>query len=118
MLVVDDEPHVAAMVREALVELGYVVRVAGRGAEALRLVPVFKPDVVLLDLMMPEMPGVEVLAHLHRDHPTLPVVILTANEDVELARATLPDEVFDYLYKPVSVDVLARVVAAAVALPD
>jgi two-component system, NtrC family, response regulator AtoC len=46
------------------------------------------PDVVLLDLQMPEMSGVEVLDHLRRDRPTLRVVILTGNEDVEVARAT------------------------------
>ena len=43
----------------------------------------------MLDLMMPEMSGIEVLAHLHRDRPTLRVVIMSGNEDVEVARATL-----------------------------
>jgi DNA-binding response OmpR family regulator len=118
VLVVDDEPHVAAMLRDVLVELGYVVKVAVRGAEALKLVPVFEPEVVLLDLMMPEMSGVEVLDQLRRDRPTLRVVMLTANEDVEVARATLRAGAFDYLRKPFNIDVLARVVAAAVALPS
>jgi CheY-like chemotaxis protein len=89
VLVVDDEPQVGAMLRDVLGELGYIVKVAVRGTEALKLVPVFEPDVVLLDLMMPEMSGVEVLDHLRRDRPTLRVVMLTANEDVEVARATL-----------------------------
>jgi len=65
------------MLRDVLVELGYIVTVAGGGAEALQLVPVFAPDVVLLDLLMPEMSGVEVLEHLRRDRPTLPVVIMS-----------------------------------------
>ena len=77
VLVVEDEPRVAAMLREVLVELGYIVKVAVGGAEALQLVPVFEPDVVLLDLLMPEMSGVEVLDHLRRDRPTLPVVIMS-----------------------------------------
>ena len=118
VLVVEDESRVGAMLRDALVELGYIVTVAGQGAEALELVPVFEPDVVLLDLLMPEMSGVEVLAHLRRDHPTLPVVIMSGNEDVEVARATLRDGAFDYLGKPFSMSVLARVIAAAVALPS
>jgi CheY-like chemotaxis protein len=117
VLVVDDEPHVGATLRDVLVELGYIVKLAVRGVEALKLVPVFEPDVVLLDLRMPEMSGVEVLEHLRRDHPTLRVIILTGNEDVEVARATLRAGAFDYLGKPCSIDVLARVVAAAVALP-
>jgi len=94
------------------------VKLAVRGAEALKLVPVFEPDVVLLDLMMPEMSGIEVLAHLRRDRPTLRVVIMSGNEDVEVARATLRDGAFDCLGKPFSIDALARVVAAAVSLPN
>ena len=114
----EDEPRVAAMLRDVLVELGYIVTVAGGGAEALQLVPVFAPDVVLLDLLMPEMSGVEVLEHLRRDRPTLPVVIMSGNEDVEVARATLRDGAFDYLGKPFKIDALARVVAAAVVPPS
>jgi CheY-like chemotaxis protein len=105
------------MLRDVLIELGYVVKVAVRGAEALRLVPVFQPDVVLLDLQMPEMSGVEVLDHLRRDHPNLRVVILTGNENVEVAKSTLRSGAFDYVRKPFSIDVLERVVAAAIAQP-
>jgi len=118
VLVVEDESRVGAMLRDVLVELGYIVELAVGGAEALQLVPVFEPDVVLLDLMMPEMSGVEVLDHLRRDHPTLRVVIMSGNEDVEVARATLRVGAFDYLGKPFKIEVLARVVAAAVALPN
>ena len=118
VLVVEDELRVGAMLREVLVELGYVVAVADRGAEALQLVPVFAPDVVLLDLIMPEMSGAEVLEHLRRDCPTLPVVIMSGHEDVEAARATLRDGAFGYLRKPFRIDVLAGVVAAAVAPPN
>ena len=118
VLLVEDEPRVAAMLRDVLVELGYLVTVAVGGAEALQLVPVFEPEVVLLDLLMPEMSGLEVLARLRRDYPTIRVVIMSGNEDVEVARATLRDGAFDYLGKPFSISVLARVVAAAIALPD
>ena len=67
---------------------------------------------------MPEMSGFEVLARLRHDHPTLRVVIMSGNEDVEVARATLRDGAFDYLGKPFDIHVLARVVAAAVAQPS
>jgi CheY-like chemotaxis protein len=60
---------VGATLRDVLVELGYIVKLAVWGAEALKLVPVFEPDVVLLDMRMPEMSGVEVLEHLRRDRP-------------------------------------------------
>jgi CheY-like chemotaxis protein len=118
ILVVDDEPQVGAMLRELLAELGYVVKTAVRGAEALQLVSVFQPDAVLLDLQMPGMSGVQVLEHLRRDYPDLPVVIVTANADEDLGRRTLTRGAFDYVRKPFDLDVLARVVAAAVVLPQ
>ena len=113
----DDEPHVGATLRDVLIELGYIVKLAVRGAEALKLVRVFEPDVVLLDLTLPDMSGIEVLDHLRRDRPTVRVVIMSGNQDAEVARATLASGAFDYLGKPFNIDVLARVVAAAVALP-
>jgi DNA-binding response OmpR family regulator len=117
VLVVDDEPEVGEMLRDVLVQLGYTVKLAVRGDEALKLVPVFEPDVILLDLTLREMSGIEVLDHLRRDHPTVRVVIMSGNQDAEVARATLTRGAFDYLCKPFNIDVLARVVAAAVALP-
>jgi DNA-binding response OmpR family regulator len=117
VLVVDDDPNIGVMLRDLLIELGYVVKNAVRGAEALQLVRVFEPDVVLLDLLMPEMSGAELLDLLRRDHPTVPVIIVTGNDDVEVARRTLRSGAFDYVCKPFTVDVLARIVAVAIAIP-
>ena len=117
ILVVDDEPQVAQMLRDVLTQFGYVVKTALRGAEALAIVPVFQPDVILLDLQMPEMTGVEVLDHLRRDHPPVPVIIVTANTDAEVARGTLIRGAFDYVRKPFHLELLARVVAAAIVAP-
>jgi len=116
VLIVDDQPQVGSVLREILTELGYVAKTAVRGDEALHLVPVFQPDVVLLDLNMPGMSGVEVLDHLRREQPALPIVIITGNADVEVARATLVRGAFDYVRKPFNIDVLSRVVAAAVVM--
>jgi len=118
VLVVDDDPNVSAMLRDLLTTLGYVVKNAVRGAEALLLVPVFEPNVVLLDLQMPGMSGIEVLDHLRRDHPNLPVIIVTGNEDEELARRTMRGGAFDYLSKPFTVEVLDRVVTAALVIRE
>jgi two-component system, response regulator, stage 0 sporulation protein F len=114
VLVVEDEPHVGAMLRDILTELSYAVKHAVGGPEALKLVPVFEPDLVLLDLQMPGMSGVEVLDHLRREHPRLPVVILSGNQDVQLTRRALGNGAFDYIQKPFDIAVLARVVAAAI----
>ena len=102
------------MLRDVLTELSYAVKHAVGGAEALKLVPVFEPDLVLLDLQMPGMSGVEVLDHLRREHPQLPVVILSGNQDVEPMRRALGNGAFDYIQKPFDITVLARVVAAAI----
>ena len=102
------------MLREVLTGLAYAVKHAGGGAQALALVPVFEPDLVLLDLQMPGMSGMEVLDHLRREHPQTPVVILSGNQDVELMRRALRNGAFDYIQKPFDIAVLARVVAAAI----
>lgn len=66
VLVVDDESEVGATLRDALVDFGYVVKNAVSGDEALALMPVFQPDTVLLDVLMPGMAGDQVLARLRR----------------------------------------------------
>jgi len=102
------------MVQAVLTACGYAVKHAGGGVEGLRLIRLFEPNLVLLDLKMPGMSGLEVLDYLRRDYPELPVVILSGNDDASVARATLRGAVFDYLLKPFNIDVLARVVAAAI----
>jgi DNA-binding response OmpR family regulator len=113
VLVVDDEPEVGAALRDLLLEIGYLVKNAARGAEALRLVDVFQPDVVLLDLQMPGMPGTEVLAQLRQRHPRLPIIIVTANADAAVALSTLAQGAFDYVVKPFTLEGLERIVGAA-----
>ena len=68
ILVVDDDRHVGATLRDLLLDLGYAVKNAVRGDEALRLIEVFCPDVVLLDLHLPGLPGAEVFERLRREH--------------------------------------------------
>lgn len=113
VLVVDDEPTVAGAVRDALVEFGYAVKVAFDGREALAIVPAFEPDVVLLDISMPQMSGFEVLDHLRRDHADVSVVMLTGNQDAAAARSTLARGAFDYVAKPFTLERLETVVGAA-----
>jgi DNA-binding response OmpR family regulator len=115
ILVVDDEPQLAATLRDLLQNAGYLVKVAVSGSEALNLLPVFQPDVVLLDVMMPGVTGDEVLTHLRREHPCVPVVMVTAIQDAQAARQMLTRGAFDYLPKPFQMDVLERIVGAAVA---
>jgi CheY-like chemotaxis protein len=114
VLVVDDEPEVGSVLRDMLTDMGYVVKVAERGAEALGMMPILRPDVVLLDVNMPQMSGVEVFKRLRHDYPGVPVVFVTANEDESLARSLLSTGAFDYIKKPFEFAVVERIVGAAV----
>jgi CheY-like chemotaxis protein len=75
--------------------------------------PVFQPDVVLLDVAMPGMSGVEVLDRLRHEHPRVPVVMVPGNLDEAAARQMLARGAFDYVPKPFDLDILERVVGAA-----
>jgi DNA-binding NtrC family response regulator len=115
VLIVDDEPHVAEMLQETLAFLGYAVHVAVTGPDALRLHAEHRPDIVLLDLTLPDMPGETVLERLRCADPRLPVIMITGNTDPERARRTLAEGAFDHLVKPFELDRLTRVLEAALA---
>jgi DNA-binding NtrC family response regulator len=113
VLVVDDEPQVAEMLKAVVTALGYTTETTGTGLDALRVHTEFRPDVVLLDIALPDLPGEIVLDRLHATAPHLPVVMLTGNTDPELARSTLARGAFDYVGKPFKLERLGQVLEAA-----
>ena len=116
ILVIEDEGHVAGSIRDALTEIGYAVTVAAGGADALNKVTDDAPDLVLLDLNLPDMPGFEVLDRLRARSPALPVVIVSGNTDPMMAEAALALGAVDYVTKPVTLDRLSEAAAAALRL--
>ena len=114
VLVVDDESEVVRLLRDALEGFGYTVKITVSGREALGLLAVYRPDVVLLDVQMPGLSGQAVLEEIKRREPALPVIMVTGNRDADLAREVLA-AAFDYVPKPFDLGVLERVDAAAVA---
>jgi DNA-binding NtrC family response regulator len=114
VLVIDDDPDVALLLHDALAEFGYTVKIIATGSEALPLVSVYKPDVVLLDLWLPGVPGEQILRELRERDPALPVVIITGNRNPEIAQAVL-DMAFDFIPKPFDLAVMEQVIAAAIA---
>jgi DNA-binding response OmpR family regulator len=106
IMVVDDDQSVRIFLTKALEEYGYKVVAADGGRSALKLVVEFKPDLVLLDVRMPEMNGVEVLKNLTETHPGLPVIMLTGMSDTKLLEQT-----FD-ITKPVLASVLVARIRA------
>jgi DNA-binding response OmpR family regulator len=101
-LVVDDDPTVGDVVSAYLERAGFEVRRAADGVLALALASAATPDVVILDLMLPGIGGLEVCRRLRRDHPRVPVVMLTALGEEEDRILGLEVGADDYVTKPFS----------------
>jgi len=115
ILIVDDEQTVRDVLAEFFTEQGYEVATADSGADALRGLPETRPDLVLLDVRMPGIDGVETLRRLRTIAPGVSVIMVTANEDVALARTTLKLGALDYVAKPFDFAYLERSVVAGLA---
>ncbi|WP_371799424.1 response regulator transcription factor [Streptomyces sp. NBC_01707] len=109
VLVVDDEAPLAELLSMALRYEGWEVRSAGDGASAVRMACDFRPDAVILDVMLPDTDGLSVLGRLRRDLSEVPVLFLTARDSVEDRIAGLTAGGDDYVTKPFSLEeVVAR----------
>jgi two-component system, OmpR family, response regulator len=109
VLVVDDEAPLTELLSMALRLEGWQVQAAGDGADALRTARAFAPDAVVLDVMLPDMDGLEVLRRLRTEAPNVPVLFLTARDAVEDRVAGLTAGGDDYVTKPFSLEeVVAR----------
>jgi two-component system response regulator MprA len=113
VLVVDDDEHIAASVRRALVYEGYTVDVAADGRTALALVSDAPPDLVILDIMMPGVDGLEVCRRLRADTTAdLPILMLTARDTTADRVRGLDSGADDYLVKPFAYEELTARVRA------
>ena len=109
ILVVDDEPNIAELLSAALSFEGYEVGVASTGAEALDQVRTFRPNLVMLDVMLPDFDGTEVCKRLRNQGEQMPIVFLTARDTVQdkVEGLSMGD---DYVTKPFSIEeLMARV---------
>ena len=104
VLVVDDEAVLAEMVSMALRYEGWDVHTAGDGASAITAARANRPDAVVLDLMLPDMGGLDVLRRLREQNPGLPVLLLTAKDALEDRIAGLTAGGDDYVTKPFSIE--------------
>lgn len=104
ILVVDDEPDISALVAYHLARASYQVRTATDGAEALRAVETQAPDLIVLDLMLPGISGLEILRELRRRRETsaVPIILLTARREEKDRIEGLELGADDYLAKPFS----------------
>lgn len=110
VVVIDDEKSVVNLLRTILEMDGYHVYEALTGPIGLGVVDAVDPDVVLLDVMMPAMDGVEVCRRLKASHPGLPVVILTARDDRDLERRCYEAGAAHFMTKPLAPGQLTDVI--------
>ena len=114
VLTVDDDVESSEILRASLVALGYVVDHSSHGADALMAVRLVRPDVVLLDIRMRPLGGMEVLKHIRALDATVPVIMVTAADDPSLIREAREMGAYGYLVKPVEDHRLRRMLAEAV----
>jgi DNA-binding response OmpR family regulator len=110
ILVIDDDPAVTSVLRRGLSYEGYTVEIASSGAEGLQITRDHPPDLIILDIMMPGIDGLEVLRRLRLAGDHLPVLMLTAKDAPQDEIVGLDQGADDYVIKPFAFEVLlARV---------
>lgn len=116
ILIVDDDPDILRLIDMRLQSAGYHTIKANHGAEALSILTSQRPNLVITDLLMPELDGMALMEQIHQRHPTLPVIILTAHGTITDAVAATHQGAFSFLSKPFESQVLLQQVANALKL--
>ena len=106
ILLVDDEEGIRKVLGIALADLGYTVHPAENGVDALRIFKDVQPPIVLTDIKMPEMDGIELLRRLKKLRPDTEVIMITGHGDIDLAIKSVKYEATDFVTKPINDEVL------------
>ena len=110
ILIIDDEPGIREGCRRALAPQGFSVQTAENGDEGLQIIQAGGVDLALIDVMMPGIGGLELIARIHQHDPEIVCIIITGYATVELAVATIKQGAYDFLTKPFTTDDLSLVV--------
>lgn len=116
ILIVDDEPEVVSILTKYFSDAGYVVDAASHGGDALIAVSQYRPDVVVLDILMEGLDGVQVLERIRALDPAVHVIMITGSNDVSLEPTAMAMGAFAYVTKPVLLEKLHQAVTAALKL--
>jgi len=109
LLLVEDDPALASGLQRALQSEGFAIDCVGSGQHALQVVKTETPDIIILDLGLPDIDGLEVLKQIRKKHASLPVLLLTARDTLDDKVAGLDTGADDYLAKPFDMpELLAR----------
>jgi two-component system response regulator HydG len=113
VLIVDDEPAIREVLEMILQSWGYDVRLASDGAEAKQLVESYDPEIVISDVVMPQLSGLDLLRCLKAGNPSRPVLLVTAHASVDLAVESMKQGAQDFITKPMDYPKLHAILKAA-----
>jgi DNA-binding NtrC family response regulator len=113
VLIVDDEPAIREVLEMILQEWGYDVRLASNGAEAKDLVETYDPEIVISDVVMPQLSGLDLLRALKTGNPNRPVILVTAHASIDLAVESMKQGAQDFITKPMDYPKLRAILKAA-----
>jgi DNA-binding response OmpR family regulator len=116
VLLVDDEVEFVQTLAERLQLRGFDIRTAGDGEEAISQMANSLPDLVVLDVMMPGLGGLEVLKQIKTEHPKIPVILLTGRGSTADGIEGMRLGAFDYLMKPIDIDELIQKIHEGIAV--
>ncbi|BAH77498.1 MULTISPECIES: response regulator [Solidesulfovibrio] len=116
ILLVDDEREFTATLAERMELRGLTVRCVYSGEEALKEIAADKPDVVVMDVMMPGLKGLDILRHIKATNPEIQVILLTGQAGTRDGMEGMKLGAFDYLLKPLELDALLGKIAEAAAI--
>jgi DNA-binding NtrC family response regulator len=118
ILVVDDEVAIREILTEFLSNHGYSVEGAETGAQALAKARSMRPQVILLDILMPGMNGIEALKRLRQESPGSAVIMISGHADTDLALQALDLGAYDFIQKPLDLKYLERTLLAKIVTLD
>ena len=104
ILVIDDEQYILDSLKDVLEDEGYICITASDGYEGIRLVETENPDVILLDIWMDEIDGIEVLKRVKDSYPLIPIIMISGHGTIETAVQTTKLGAFDFIEKPLSLE--------------
>ncbi|RMD89069.1 MAG: sigma-54-dependent Fis family transcriptional regulator [Alphaproteobacteria bacterium] len=115
ILVVDDERDIRELIGDILRDEGYKVRLAGDSDSAMREINADPPELIILDIWLKDskMDGIDILGHVKRDNPDIPVVIISGHGNIEIAVAAIKQGAYDFIEKPFKIDQLMVVIQRA-----
>ena len=108
ILIVEDEEDVRNVLTDFLADEGYIMLQAGDGLQGIEVAKKELPDLVLLDMRLPKMSGLDVIRELRANQPNVPILVLSGVKDLETAKQALRLGAYDYVVKPIQLETLLR----------